>query len=71
MRPRHGHRSIRMDNIIYHIGGAAVGLDQNRASLIPYEKWTPEPYTIQYNIQESKYSLNRFYYYPETFVYSC
>ena len=74
--PRHGHRSVAVGSSdsqpiksqqIYHIGGAHEGLDQNRPSLMPYELWEFTDGDFS-NSTLSKNCLDRFYYWPETFL---
>lgn len=74
--PRHGHRSVAIapsesqpikSQQIYHIGGAHEGLDQNRPSLMPYELWQFTDGDFS-NSTLSKNGLDRFYYWPESFL---
>ena len=74
--PRHGHRSVAVASSssqpiksqkIYHIGGAHMGLDQNYPQMMPYELWEFADDEFQ-NSTLSKNGLDRFYYWPESFL---
>ena len=74
--PRHGHRSVAVASTssqpikspkIYHIGGAHMGLDQNYPQMMPYELWEFNGDNLQ-NSTLSKNGLDRFYYWPESFL---